>query len=255
MTERETVVRKETEIDLQKLFSLYLQRWWIIVLCLVIGGLAMMIYSMNFITPLYRSSVTFYVNNSRASQPVESISNANLVASQQLVNTYITILKSDSVMSKVVEKLGEEDMTVQTLKDMISVSQVDETELFKVYVSSPDPERAASIANCIASVAPEQLEYYVEGSSTKVIDYAVVPDHKYKPSITRYTELGALAGAVIAVAVITLIHVLDVRIKEESDLTELFAYPVLGKIPLIEGDEAAVKKLEAQKEKQEADNG
>ena len=256
MTEFENKKRgknEEAEIDLGKLFVLYLQHWWIILLCVVLGGLLMLGYTKLFVTPLYRASVTFYVNNSRNNQPVEAITASSLTASQQLVNTYMTIIKSETVRDKVAGALADE-ITAADLQSMISTAQVEETELFRVFVKHPDPSVAAEIANQIGKIAPKELENFVEGSSTKVIDWAKVPEERFSPSYTRKTELGALAGAAISILVITLIHVLDVRIKEESDLTELFTYPVLGKIPVIEGDAAAartgVKKTEAEEGKE-----
>ena len=235
MNERSNETVREAEIDLQKLLGLYVRRWWIILLCILAGALVMLLVSMQFITPQYRVNVTFYVNNSRNNQPVESISSQSLSASQQLVNTYINIIQSETVMGKVAENLHN-DLTTKELKEMVTASQTNDTELFQVFVTSPDPAEAVHIANVIADVAPGQLEYFVEGSSTKVIDRAQLPEKPYSPSVKRNVEIGALAGLVLSLLVITVVHLLDVRVKEESDLTELFTYPVLGQIPLIDGE-------------------
>ena len=235
MNERSNETVREAEIDLQKLLGLYVRRWWIILLCILAGALVMLLVSMQFITPQYRVNVTFYVNNSRNNQPVESISSQSLSASQQLVNTYINIIQSETVMGKVAENLHN-DLTTKELREMVTASQTNDTELFQVFVTSPDPAEAVHIANVIADVAPGQLEYFVEGSSTKVIDRAQLPEKPYSPSVKRNVEIGALAGLVLSLLVITVVHLLDVRVKEESDLTELFTYPVLGQIPLIDGE-------------------
>ncbi len=233
---------QEIEIDLGKLFAAYLRRWWVIVLCLVVGAAIAAVWTTQFITPMYKASVTFYVNNSRNDQQVDSITTQSLNASQQLVNTYMTIIRSNTVMEAVAESL-DTPMSVSELKSMVSVSQVDDTELFKVYVTSPDPEQAAYIANCIADVTPGQLEYFVEGSSTKIIDRAVVPDHPSSPSLKKNVAVGAVLGLVIALIVLTILHLRDVRIKEERDLTDLFPYPVLGQIPIITVDKTKAAAL------------
>jgi capsular polysaccharide biosynthesis protein len=43
--------------------------------------------------------------------------------------------------------------------------------------------------------------------------------------------MGALLGAVLAAAVIVLLALLDTRIKDESDVEEMFELPILGSIP------------------------
>ena len=71
----------------------------------------------------------------------------------------------------------------------------------------------------------------MEGSSTKIIDYAKVPEEPSSPSRAKNTVLGFLVGAVAAVLFVTLRFLLDVRVKDEEDLTSLFNLPVLAQIP------------------------
>lgn len=222
--------REDMEIDLQKLLMVYLKNWWIILLCgLIVAGGAL-IYSKQCITPLYRASVTVYVNNAKSSQTIDYITGSNLTASQQLVSTYVNIIQSDTVLTKVVES-GGLDYTPEQVRSIMSASQVGETELFTVSISHPDPQMAAHIANAVADVAPAEIAKIVEGSSTKIIDYAKVPQRRYTPSYSRNTMLGGLVGCVLAVGFVTLRYLLDVRIKDEEDLTQLFDLPVLGQIP------------------------
>ena len=158
------------EIDLWKLLLLYLRRWRLILLCALAAAVISLIYTANFITPLYRANVTIYVNNIKANQQVDYISAANLATSQQLVNTYVNIIRSDTVLEKVV-KNAKLDYSAAEIRGMMTTAQVDETELFSVYISHPDPEMAAKIANAVATVAPGEIEEFVEGSSTKIIDH------------------------------------------------------------------------------------
>ena len=87
------------EIDLRKLLLAYLHKWWLIVLCALLVGAASLLYTMEMVTPLYQASVTIYVNNVRSGERIDYISGSNLQASQQLVNTYSNIIRSDTVLS------------------------------------------------------------------------------------------------------------------------------------------------------------
>ena len=218
------------EIDLRKLLLSYLHKWWLIVLCALLVGGASLLYTMKMVTPLYQASVTIYVNNIRSGERIDYISGGNLQASQQLVNTYSNIIRSDAVLTKVAEEAGVY-YTPDTMRGLLSTRQVGETEMFNVYITHPDPEAAAHLANAVANVAPVEIESIVEGSSAKIIDYAKVPTSRCSPSYSRSAMLGAVVGAVLAVLYVTLRSLLDVRIKEEEDLTALFDLPVLGQIP------------------------
>lgn len=222
--------RENMEIDLQKLLLAYLRKWWLILAAAVVAGLLTLYVTANFITPMYKAEVKVYVNNARSDQQVDYVSSTNLATSQRLVNTYIAIIESDTVLEKVAKASGL-DVTAGQIRKIMEAKQVDDTELFTVTITLSDPELAAQLANALAEVAPSEIGEIVEGSSTKIIDYAKVPVTPASPSKGRNTVLGFLVGAVVAVLYVTLRFLLDVRIKDEEDLTSLFNLPVLSQIP------------------------
>lgn len=230
MREEITQIEGSGGTDLQELVFAYVHYWWVILVCaLAFMGLALA-YTNLFVLPRYQSSVTIYVNNSNSASETEYIANSDLTVSQKLVNTYVNIIKSDTVLQKVVD---ERDLpyTSSQLRGMITASQVDSTEIFNVYVSNTDPEMAAKIANAIAEVAPDEIANFVIGSSTKIIDYAKVPGAPYSPNYTNRALLGFAVGILTAVAFLTIRYLLDVHINDAGDLERMFEYPVLGQIP------------------------
>ena len=231
---RETIDERNEglEIDLHKLIMAYLRKWWLILLCGVVLAAGAWVYTAKCITPLYRAEVSVYVNNIRSNQQIDYLSESNLAASQRLVNTYMNIVKSDRVLNKVSESLGS-GYTTESLRLMLSSSQVDETEIFKIYIRHPDPQEAARVANLLAEIAPDEISALIEGSSARVIDYAKVPVEPYTPSYKKNIFLGGMVGCVLAAAYITLQYLLDVRIKDDEDLAAIAEYPILGQIPVI----------------------
>lgn len=223
-------IEEGLDLDLKKLLMAYLHKWWLILICIVMFGAAALIFTDNFMTPMYTASVTVYVNNVRGEQEVGYISNINLSTSQKLVSTYITMIKSNTVLEKVAETSGL-DITANQIRSVMSAEQVDSTEVFAVTITHANPEIAAQLANAVAEVAPGEIENFVEGSSTKIIDYAKVPTVPSYPNRGRNTIIGVLMGFVVAVLYVTLRFMLDVRIKDAEDLTLLFDLPVLAQIP------------------------
>ena len=225
------------ELDIQKLLNEYLHNWWAILLCAIVGMLITWYVTANFITPKYTASVTIYVNNSTREQYIDMISSSSMTTSRQLVDTYINIIKSDTVMDAVVDEMDVK-VTAGQIRAMMEATQVDETEMFKVTITNSDPEMSARIANSIAQVAPSKIEDFVSGSSTKIIDYAKVPVNPSSPNIGRNCIVGLILGAAIAMLIIMARMLLDVRVKSEEDLMAMFELPVLAQIPafVAEGD-------------------
>ena len=228
------------EIDLRELFKLLLKRAWIIVLCAVVLGAGVLAYTVNFVTPQYEASVTMYVNNI-SNKDDSYVSSADLAVALKLVTTYVNIIQSDRVLDKVIKETGLA-LSANQVRGMISAEVVGETEMFNVAVTTPNPQMSADIANAIADVAPEEIAEIIEGSSAKIIDYARVPSGRSSPSYSMSTILGALIGAVLAVIVIVVYNMLDVRVKNEEDLAKICTVPVLGVIPDLSNDAKKIGK-------------
>lgn len=217
------------EINFAELFSVLLRRIWLLILCAVVVGGAAYIYTVKFVTPMYSSSVKILVNNRQSFDDSQGVTSADLSTSQRLVQTYISILKSDTVLEKVAAA-ADMGLTADQVRGMISASS-DKTEVFIVSVSHRDPNIAAKIANTIAEIAPEEIAYFVEGSSTKIVDYAKVPKAPYSPNTEKNIMVGMAAGALVAACFVVIQALLDVRIKGEEDLATISSAPVLGMIP------------------------
>ena len=230
MREKRTDNQDIVEIDLWKMMLVLLDRWKLIFGSGLAVAVLSLIFTTQFITPLYRASITVYVNNVNANETIEYVNASNLAASQQLVNTYVNMIRSDTVLEKVSQS-GDLEYTANQIRGMMTAGQVDETEIFEVYISHPNPEEAAKIANAIADVAPAEISYFVEGSSTKIIDYAKVPEAPYTPSVIRNTMLGGILGGIAAVGLVFLGYMMDARIKDEEELSVRYELPVLGRIP------------------------
>lgn len=217
------------EIDLKQLGVALLKKLWLICLCAVIVAAATFTYTKLMIKPQYQASISLYVNNTNAGQ-INGISSSDLATSQRLVQTYITILKSNTVLDAVKAQLGL-DVSAGQLRGMITTDNPDGTEVFVVKVTDYNATRARDIANAIADVAPGVIADIVEGSSTKVIDRAKTPGGPCAPNSTKNGMVGGMIGALCICVIVVLRTLLDVRIKGEEDLARICDAPVLGSIP------------------------
>lgn len=223
--------RKDTlEIDLGKLISYYLRHWLALLASGLVVALLAFLITKFAITPQYKASVTIYVNNTSSTQGIESITGTNLTAAQQLVNTYVNIIKSDTVLDEVIQK-GNLTGTAEDIRRIMTAKQVENTEMFKVSISHPEAKTAAHIANTIAAVAPNRISGFVKGSSTEIIDSAKTPASPYTPNCSKNVVLGALLGCILMGAYLTIRFLFDMRIEDEEDITDYLQIPVLGVIP------------------------
>lgn len=220
------------EIDLLQIAKALWHRAWAILLAAVLCGAAGFGYSAFLVTPLYQSEAMMYVNNSSFSvgSTSFSISSSELTAAQSLVATYIVILNTRTTLEDVIRD-AELEYSYEELLGMIDAQAVNNTEVFSITVTSESPQEAEQIANTIARILPEKISNIVEGSSVRVVDYAVVPAHRSSPSISRYTILGALLGIVLTCGYIVLREMFDDQIRDEEFLMQTYDIPILAAIP------------------------
>lgn len=217
------------EISLLEIVAILWHKAWIIILCILLGSTLGFGISRYIIDPTYTSRVSMYVNNN--TDRIESQLNINDInASQKLVATYIEILRSDVVLSKVIDQL-ELSYTIQALRNMIAASALNNTEILQVKVTSTDPEEAADIANTLANLAPPEIIRVVQAGGVQLIDEAVPNLNPVAPNTGLNSVIGALLGGVMACLGVLITAMLDTRVKSEEDLRKQYQIPVLGVIP------------------------
>lgn len=217
------------EIDLKRLLTAVLYRWWIILLATILCGTAAFSYAWFGLTPTYAATVQLYVNNNYVDSP--GYSSAQITAAKDLADTYMVILESRNVLDVISEKTGGA-YSYNKLKSMVSASAINETEVFQVKVTGTNYKDVAIIANYIADVLPEKITAIVEGSSVRVVDYAVENPNPVGPNYEKYVMLGAAAGLVLSMAMVILADVTDTTIKSEEYLIQAYSkLPLLAVIP------------------------
>lgn len=228
---------EEDTIDLLELARALWKNILLIALAAVLVGSAAFGYTAFLVAPQYQATASMYVNNSSFSLGATSfsISSADLNTSNSLVSVYLYILKSRTTMEEVIRE-ADLAYTPGELGEMISAKGVNNTGAFEVTVTSANPSEVELIANTIAKVLPGRISDIVDGSSVRVVDYAIVPAHRSGPSLVKNTAIGILAGGFLAAAIVVLRFLMNDQSKSMiHSAEELHAmYPdlmVLAMIP------------------------
>ena len=219
-------------IDILHIAKTLWHKAWVIILSGLLCAAIGFSISTFVIAPKYSSSIMLYVNNSSFSlgNTSFSISSSEISAAQSLVKTYIVMLKNRTTLEAVKEKAGVSYST-KTLDSMITATSVNDTEVLKITVTTEDADEAAKIASCIAEVLPTRISTIIEGSSMEVVDSAVPNRQKVSPSITNYTAIGFILGALISVIILVILDLMDDTIHDEEYIINTYNYPILAKVP------------------------
>lgn len=219
-------------VNFKRLVDAVLNKSWLVMLVSVVCAALIFAYTFFLVTPMYESSVMFYVNNNAISvgSTSLSLSSSDITASRGLVETYMVILNTRETLSHVTDYAGTEH-SYRELSGMISAEAVEETEVFRVTVTSPSPEEAELLANSIAYILPKRISNIVEGTSAKVVDAAVIPSAPSSPSYSKNTMIGFLLGLFVSVLIIVLRELFDISIRNEEDISQCCKHPILATVP------------------------
>jgi capsular polysaccharide biosynthesis protein len=225
---------KEIEIDLRKVFYMMRTKIVFILLATVIFAVAAGCFTHFFIKPTYTANIKMlaYSNTDRVSTDA-SISNNEIDASQQLVNTDIYVLTSNTVLNQVAADLGL-NVSAASLRNMITCTQVEDAFAFQVDVKTKDANLSAQIANSIAKIAPTEISNITKAGGVEVVDLAEVPSKPSSPNTKKNIIIGALAGFLLSFAGFFIYEMFDTTITNTKDLERDFNIPVLGTIPKLE---------------------
>ena len=213
------------QIDIRQLWNM-VRKHWIILLALPLIPL-LLIGVINFMTmnPYYQTAATVIIER-RAPEPAlaEDQVIANSVLQQHLQN-YAQLAQSQTVAKNVIKKLNL-PLTVEKLVKMITVSQVNTTDILKIQVNHIDPALAAAIANSTA----EELSKAVVADKLSIVNQAQIPDKPVPESKAKNMVAAFLVGLIASLSLVFLLVYLDNTVKTPSDVKAYLKIPLLGMI-------------------------
>ena len=227
------------ELNLKQLINIIWNGKKYIIITIILSVLLGIGYSYFLVTPKYESSTTLVL--AKAEEKVSNeistgITQTDLNLNKNLVSTYRELIRSKTVIRQVMDNLKITDLKENTLRNNVSVSSVKDTELIEITVRDVNPERARNIASEIAKVFTVQVAEIYNINNVHVIDKAEVNNVPYNVNHTKDIVVIALIGAILSIACIIILSLLDTTVKTQEDVEKVTGMIILAEIPEISFD-------------------
>lgn len=234
------------ELDLKELFEIFWSKKVQIILVILIFAVIGVIYTLGFVIPVYTSSTTLVLatsneENQSTTNTTNSITTTEITLNSKLVSTYSVLVRSKDVLGQVISNLGI-DISWESLKNNVTVSAVEDTEVIEISVTNGNPEYAADIANEIAKVFSDKVAEIYNINNVHIVDEAETPTGPSNINHTKDVIIFAFIGIVVAVIYVLIANMLDTTIKTADDIERQFKLPVLASIPIYGADMQKKKK-------------
>ncbi len=234
----------EMEIDLAELFFVLLGRWKRIVLAAILAGAAVFACCRFLVTPQYESTAKLYV----LSKSTSLTSLADVQLGTSLTQDYMEVVNSRPVLEEVIDKL-ELDDTYGELRDRLTVENKADTRILAITVRDPDPEKAKEIVDEVAEASADFIADKMDQDAPNVFEDGYVNRQAVSPATLKDTAVGGLVGAVLAAALVAILHLMNDTIMTSDDVEKYLGMNTLASIPLEEGEKPGTKKMKIKKSK------
>ena len=217
-------------INLREIASYLLQKLWLVIVILLMVFAGGEVYTALLKTPLYESKTNVVLISDSSSK---QITTNDVTLSNNLVKTYSEIVKSRSVLNKVIEKLKLSE-SYEGLAGKITVSSVTSTQLITIRISDKDSAKAKTIANEVAKVFKSEIKDIYGIDNVQIVDEAVEAGSAYNINVIKETIIYLIAGLAIGVGVAYVMYLLDKSIKDSETVEDKLGLTVIGVVPEVE---------------------
>lgn len=253
---------EEKEISIQDIVSILLSRIKLIIIITLLGTAGAFCIA-KFVMPLeYTSSVKIYVKNSTSTNDNAGVNYNDLVAAKSLAETYIVIMDDNAVYEHVSKRLiedydlddlkeyftirqdkeGNDYISSQQIRNLVSMSAVNNTEVIQVTCTSEVPSFSADICTYIYDYSKDLLMRVTQASLIENVSDAEVPEAPSGPNVRNITLLGFAAGLAVSVILVFIMNSFDNAVAGGEEIKARFNIPVLAEIPDIYMDEKGAGK-------------
>jgi len=191
-------------MEIKEFITLF-RRWsWLLILGAILGSAGGFLAS-RIQTPVYEASAKVLVSKSHQQGGTDIFA----ISDQQLVLTYLQLLKTRPILDEASSKLG-----VQIDLDNIQVNIVPDTQIIQIKVQDEDPKQAVAIANTLVQVLIEQNETLYAGR------YAVYEEGLNSQIAQAQKQINTLQSQITQINQATLQEQFDLVNKQIKDIQD-----------------------------------
>ncbi len=234
------IIKEDFIINWKRTFLAPLKKWWIMLLCAIVGAVGGFFAGLIMETPTYRSQAVYMVNFDVGSS-LNDIS-AQLSLSQRVINTCVEIASQNTYYKKVLDEVNDgmpEDqrLEIEEIEGALTFSPSSRSSVAIIYINAITEDKELSY-RIIKGVTETFADYMNEMFSfgNTVIGFRITnePQIAEKPEAKMSKKMIALVAGValaaVAYLVLCIIELADIKIKEVEDLKNKYNAPIIGTV-------------------------
>ncbi|MBF8807382.1 MAG: tyrosine protein kinase [Enterococcus lacertideformus] len=220
----------EQTVNIEKFWRIVKKRKFVIFLSALLGLLISMCLIAFVLVPKYESQAQLIVTLPKNETADINDVNSNL----QMITTYKDIITGDLIMSEVsqdLEKTFGVHLSVTQLRSLISIKQKENSQMFSIVATDPDPKLAQYIANLTAEKFQKNAKNLLNIDRISIISKATLSNTPTEPHKKIVLAKGLIVGLFIGFMLLLILEFMDRTISDSATIQNEFEMVVLGSIP------------------------
>lgn len=223
-------------IDLQHLWKLFVQHVrmiliWTVGLGVIAWGLA------AFVIPAKYTATTQILVNQRNSNDNNGQAYTNQQADIQMINTYKDIITNQVILKSASKQLANPSgsqrayaLSVAKLKDSLTVSTQNNSQVFYLSAEAGNPTEAKVIANTVAKVFKKQIRSMMNVNNVTIVSEATTPTSQSFPNKKLFALAGLVLGFLISYVYVLVRDLTDTTVRDNDFMTNELGLTNLGQV-------------------------
>lgn len=211
---------------------------------MILGTTFVVTLAVAFVTffvmaPKYQATTQLLVNR-KLSSDMQAAQLQQTQADVQMINTYKDIITSPTVLKTVDKQVNNYPGypgSMGALKDEISVSSQQNSQVFSVTVKSTDPYTASEVANLTAKTFKKKVGKIMRIDNVSIVSPASINKNPVSPRKTLNLLVGVIVGLLLGVGFAFIREVTDTTVTSERFITDDLGITNLGIVNEIDQDE------------------
>lgn len=225
----------EIEIYIPDLLHAIWDIHWIVLFLIILGGLAGTLLTQSKGTS-YETRASMIVNARNTYDVYQNGTtvprNEDIQLARNLVKTVQLLAASNRVLVRVLDVEEYRGISLEELRQAISVTVEDDTAFLWLTLNWEDPQQATGLLNRLMEVLPEVMLEVMDIGSVSVIDTAGQAMTASKTSF-RNIVIGMAAGLLLGCVLGTVYYLFVPKIRNNGSL-EALGLDIIGEIPCID---------------------
>lgn len=230
MNKNQFLETDEMEIDLAELFRVLLRKWWLIAITALLATAIAIGITKFAITPKYQSQAMIYI----LTKTTSVTSMVDLQIGEAITGDFEIIATSKPVIDAAIEEIKKTEnvtFTRKDIKEMLTITNEDDTRILMIRAIHENPEYACWVANAVADATSERMAEIMKSDPPTTVERAEVENVPVSPSLLKNAVIGFMLGTIAICGLLLVQFIMDDTIKTEDDIERYLGESTLVMIP------------------------